>query len=149
MISRMVLFGFLIVFMAGWSYLLCSLDHECRPFSSGPIRESPLLQTTVSNSSNFTNENNVGNLTNSTQRIWYTSTIPDVSDFFAKQGDKDLQSVLKCPNQCFDLKQPSGQLMDPPKHLSWKAQVVPYQVWQSNKPPNNGGVLLFFARDVA
>lgn len=28
----MLLFGFLIVFMAGWSYMLCYFDHECRPF---------------------------------------------------------------------------------------------------------------------
>lgn len=33
-VSRLFLFAFLFLFMAGWSFLLCSLDHECRPFGS-------------------------------------------------------------------------------------------------------------------
>lgn len=33
-ISRLLLFAFLIIFMAAWSYMLCSMDNECRPFKS-------------------------------------------------------------------------------------------------------------------
>ena len=32
MVSKLLLFAFLVVFMAGWSYLLCYLDSECQPF---------------------------------------------------------------------------------------------------------------------
>ena len=32
-VSRLLLFAFLIIFMAAWSYMLCSMDNECRPFS--------------------------------------------------------------------------------------------------------------------
>lgn len=33
LVSRLLLFAFLIIFMAAWSYMLCSMDDECRPFS--------------------------------------------------------------------------------------------------------------------
>ena len=33
-VSRLLLFAFLIIFMAAWSYMLCSMDNECRPFSN-------------------------------------------------------------------------------------------------------------------
>jgi len=33
-VSRLLLFAFLIVFMAVWSTMLCVVDDECRPFES-------------------------------------------------------------------------------------------------------------------
>ena len=36
LVSRLLLFAFLIIFMAAWSYMLCSMDNDCRPFSSDP-----------------------------------------------------------------------------------------------------------------
>ncbi len=33
MVSKLLLFAFLVVFMAGWSYLLCKFDDECQPFA--------------------------------------------------------------------------------------------------------------------
>ena len=32
-VSRLLLFAFLIIFMVAWSYMLCSMDGDCSPFS--------------------------------------------------------------------------------------------------------------------
>ena len=45
--------------MAGWSYLLCSLDHECRPFDDFANWTLPLIGTNhLPNSSIATNSTN-------------------------------------------------------------------------------------------
>jgi len=41
-VSRIFFYAFLAVFMLGWSYLLCYLDPDCRPFDGwmfGPAKE--------------------------------------------------------------------------------------------------------------
>lgn len=54
MVSKLMLFAFLVVFMAGWSYLLCYLDTECRPFG-GAIFFDDSSNATTNNSTNNSN----------------------------------------------------------------------------------------------
>ena len=56
LISRLFLFAFLIVFMAGWSYLLCTLDHECRPFDDLTNWTMPITNVTAAALSNDSNK---------------------------------------------------------------------------------------------
>ena len=58
--------------MAGWSYLLCSLDHECRPFDDFANWTLPLIGTNHLPNSSITNNSTNKNLTNADTKLTVT-----------------------------------------------------------------------------
>ena len=58
--------------MAGWSYLLCSLDHECRPFDDFANWTLPLLGTNQLPNNNASNNSTNTNFTSRDTELSFT-----------------------------------------------------------------------------